>query len=161
MITSLRTEGYPTGWAGYFWWGYSEQQINWLVTEAMTADNDWNYVFLSHMGIIDANTAGSYKAKYGSELEAVIKAYQNKTRFKVDTIDAEKDFSATTGRILVYHHGHEHMEGTAYMQDLNLWKIMSPNANGDALRFDVVSATDNAVYKFPVGFGAEQILENK
>lgn len=160
-ITKLRTEGRADGWSGYFWWGYSEEQINWLVTEAMTAEDDWNYVFLSHMGIIDANAAGSYKAKYGSELAAVIQAYQDKKTFKADTVDAEKDFSATTGRILVYHHGHEHKEGTVYMDNLGLWKIMSPNANGDALRFDVVSATDNAVYKFPVGFGAEQILENK
>lgn len=161
MLTSLRTEGRPDGWSGYFWWGYSEQQICWLVNEAMTAADDWDYVFLSHMGIIDANAAGTYKAKYGSELEAVIQAYQDKTKFWFDTVSAEKDFSATTGRILVYHHGHEHKEGTVYMDDLKLWKLMSPNANGDALRFDVVSATDSAVYKMPIGFGKEEVLKNK
>jgi 3',5'-cyclic AMP phosphodiesterase CpdA len=31
---------------GYSFWGYSEKQLKWLATEALTAEDGWNYIFV-------------------------------------------------------------------------------------------------------------------
>ncbi len=113
---------------GYSYWGYDIEQIKWLGSEAMTAEEDWNYVYLSHMGIDGAmNSYGNtmFESKY---LREMIAAYQNKTVYSNETIGTF-DFSQTTGKITVMSFGHQHIELIHYDEDIDLWQISTASAN--------------------------------
>ncbi len=114
-------------WSGCSWWGYSDDQIEWLITEAMTAGNDWNYVFLSHMGIDKQTNAYGYETKNGAELRKIISAYQNKTGCRIGT--NKTDFSKTKGKILAYQFGHIHNEIVFNSSDIDLWQICTATAS--------------------------------
>ncbi len=114
-------------WSGCSWWGYSDDQIEWLMTEAMTAGNDWNYVFLSHMGIDKQTNCYGYDTKNGAELRKIISAYQNKTTCRIGVNKA--DFSKTKGRILAYQFGHMHHEVVFSSSDIDLWQICTATAS--------------------------------
>ena len=122
-----KTEHVAKYWSGCSWWGYSDEQINWLVNEAMTADKDWDYVFMSHMGI-DANTnCYNYVTQNGPALRDVIKAYQNRQSYGVG--GKVKDYSGVSGKILAYQFGHIHTELTHFDHDVGLWQISTATAN--------------------------------
>lgn len=175
-----KTEHVAKYWSGCSWWGYSDQQINWLVNEAMTADKDWDYVFLSHMGI-DANTnCYNYVTQNGPALRDVIKAYQNRQSYGVG--GKVKDYSGVSGKILAYQFGHIHTELTHFDHDVGLWQISTATANagnnttkslqessisnkkldwnilnrtGDPINeycFDIMSVDQSSVHKY--GYGA-------
>lgn len=113
---------------GYSYWGYDIEQIKWLGNEAMTAEDDWNYVYLSHMGIDGAmNSYGNnmFESKY---LREMIAAYQNKTVYSNETIGTF-DFSETIGKITVMSFGHQHVELMHYDEDIDLWQISTASAN--------------------------------
>ena len=114
-------------WSGCSWWGYSDDQIEWLMTEAMTAGDDWNYVFLSHMGIDKQTNCYNYDTKNGAELRKIISAYQNKTTCRIGTKKA--DFSKKKGSILAYQFGHIHNEIVFNSSDIDLWQICTATAS--------------------------------
>ena len=113
-------------WSGCSWWGYSDNQIEWLMKEAMTAGNDWNYVFLSHMGIDKQTNCYGYQTQNGAELRKIISAYQNKSTCRIGVNKA--DFSKTKGRILSYQFGHVHNEIVFNSSDIDLWQICTATA---------------------------------
>ncbi len=114
-------------WSGCSWWGYSDEQLNWLMTEAMTAGNDWNYVFLSHMGIDSQTNSYNYSVIGGSELRKIISSYQNKNSCRIGS--TKVDFSKTKGQILAYQFGHQHIELTLKSSDIDLWQICTATAS--------------------------------
>lgn len=175
-------------WSGCSWWGYSEKQMKWLANEAMTADKDWDYVFLSHMGIDSDTNSYRYDTKYGKILRDIIRAYQNKSFVASDTVTA--DFSNTKGRILSYQFGHQHLELTHYSRDINLWQITTATASVGASStgktvdetdvtnkrldwkiynralgseseacFDIMSVSDKIIFKYAFGAGSDEELE--
>ncbi len=114
-------------WSGCSWWGYSDRQIEWLMNEAMTAGNDWNYVFLSHMGIDAQTNCYGYNTLNGAELRKIISAYQNKTTCRIGA--NKTDFSKTKGEILAYQFGHIHNELVLDSNDIDLWQICTATAS--------------------------------
>lgn len=114
-------------WSGCSWWGYSEDQMQWLAEEALTAPDDWDYIFLSHMGIDKDTNSYGYSTLQGKTLRSIIEAYQNKTACSGDGFSA--DFTGRTGKILSYQFGHIHTELTNYSKDIDLWQICTATAN--------------------------------
>lgn len=175
-------------WSGTSFWGYSEGQMRWLMNEALTAGADWNYMFMSHMGI-DVNTQTNYYEPHsGTTLRNIISAFQN--RKATDVGIGSVDFRSVTGNILSYHFGHTHRELTTYSKDINLWQLCTATAqvstNAEVLSdpvitndskgndwvsysrqygsdyeacFDIISADANVVYKFAFGAGTDEVLK--
>ncbi len=157
---------------GYSYFGFSEKQLKWLVEEALTAEDGWNYIFVSHMGI-DSGTNGTTPV-FGSELRKIIAAYQNKTSyyFTGEEVTIDVAFS-DSGRIMSYQHGHVHYEVLHYSEDIDLWQIASDSANlyqtnntiidraymtNSEAAFDIMSVTENTVHKLNVGAGVTKKL---
>lgn len=175
-------------WSGCSYWGYSEGQIRWLINEALTAPADWDYVFMSHMGI-DVNTQTNYyEPHYGTTLRAVINAFQTRKEFTFE--GASANFSKATGKILSYHFGHTHRELTRYSKDIDLWQINTATAqvstNAEVIGppktetdskgndwivydrkygseneacMDIISVSKNVIYKFAFGAGTDEVLK--
>ena len=174
-------------WAGTNYWGYSEGQMKWLASEAMTAPADWNYMFISHMGV-DINTmSNSYETHYGSTLRNILAAYKDR-RTLSGAVSA--DFTKATGKVLSYHFGHTHKELTRYTKDMDLWQICTataqvgegvevigtPKVNNDSKGndwvtydrkygteneacMDVISASATDITKFALGAGSNEDLK--
>ena len=165
---------------GASWWGYSENQINWLVNEALTADDDWDYIFVSHMGIDD--TTNSSAVKFGAELRGVIGAYQLGKSYSNEALGISTDYTNRTGKILAYQFGHKHMELQLYSDDIALWQFCtstasvsqntdsttltnvpwkplkrSLNTENDAC-FDIMSVNKSRVHKTNIGAGYNKTL---
>lgn len=125
----------PGSYAGVNWWGYSADQMRWLAEDAL--DTDKNVIFLSHMGIDkDTNCYGT-TIRFGSELRAIIAAYQNGGSYNAtltdywgNSVPVSADF-ASHGKILSYQFGHMHIEGSFYSDDIGLWQISTSSANVD------------------------------
>ncbi|MBQ1186511.1 MAG: metallophosphoesterase [Clostridia bacterium] len=177
-------------WSGTSYWGYSEGQMRWLVNEAMAAPDDWNYMFMSHMGI-DVNTQTNYyEPHYGVTLRNIISAFQNRKSAEVGI--GSVDFRNVTGNVLTYHFGHTHRELTRYCKDINLWQLNTQTAQvstdaeviGDPTTtndskgndwvvydrqygsdyeacFDIVCADSNIIYKYAFGAGTDEVLKYK
>ena len=151
----------------------------------MTAGSDWDYVFLSHMGIDADTNCYNYKTQGGTELRSLIKAYQNRTVFSLDGVS--KNFANISGRITAYQFGHMHTELTLYDKELKLWQISTATANSGSgatkkplsetnisnktydwnvlertngteteYCFDIMSADRNSVYKYAYGAGTNE-----
>lgn len=155
---------------GRTYWGYSVRQLRWLMDEALTADEGWNYVFLSHMNVTTEN--------YGDELQTLLSAFRNRTAYN-DAEVGTRDFAAATGQILVYHFGHNHGNRTEWSEPLGAWKILTGTANITQLSnnspssenyrgfgtdreccFDVVSVTTQGVQKYGFGLPKDETLTN-
>jgi len=151
--------------------GFSDRQIDWLVSEALTATEDWDYIFFSHMGI-DGET-NSYSPVNSDKLRAVISDVQ----------------SGQGAKIRSFQFGHMHLELCHYSEDIDLWQISSASANVEQVKitdktafdkntsinnkalpwnyfpraigtageaaFDVISVTENFVNKQAVGNGQD------
>lgn len=102
-------------------WGYSAHQLQWLATEALTAGEGWDYLFLSHM-----NAQSSYR--YGDELLQMMTAFKERTTYTDDEIGTV-DFTAATGEILVYQHGHGHAELMTMLDGPDVWRVETATAN--------------------------------
>lgn len=169
LLSSLETTAEGNTVTGRSQWGYSTRQLQWLAEEVLIADKGWNYVFLSHM-----NVQSSYRC--GSELKALLTAFDARTTYTDDTIGTF-DFSNATGRIMVYHYGHTHVENTEQDTALGLWRISTSSANiaqlsnnnkgKDGYRafgtdtescFDVMSVTEKTVWKYAFGAGTDAEL---
>lgn len=175
-------------WSGCSYWGYSEGQIRWLVNEAMTAPSDWDYVFMSHMGIDVKTQTNYYEPHYGTTLRAVIDAFQSRKDFSFEDISAS--FANVTGKVLSYHFGHTHRELTRYCKDIDLWQINTASAqvgtNAEAIGspkvteddkgndwvsydrqygsdyeacFDIISVGEGVIYKYAFGAGTNEVLK--
>ena len=174
-------------WSGCSWWGYSYRQIRWLAEEALTAGDDWDYVFVSHMGIDYGTNCYNSAVQYGNELRSIISAYQNQGVFSYQDISA--DFSNKSGRILSYQFGHIHSELTLYSKDINLWQICTATASvaqsttkaladtsitdktlpwnildrqlhsDSEACFDVMSVSHDVIYKYSFGAGSTSELK--
>ena len=148
---------------GYSYWGYSERQLKWLATEALAAEDGWNYIFVSHMG-----NGGDYY--YAEDLTELMTAYQNKTAysFEGEEISFNVNFN-DGGKILSYQHGHVHAGSYKYLESVGIWKINTETANyrnaadedeanriyqtnSEAL-FDLMSVNEEAVHQMRIGSG--------
>lgn len=114
--------------SGATWWGYSKNQMKWLINEALSAPEGYNYIFLSHMGVDFQTNCYSFKTKFGDELRRIIAAYQNKGVFNDNQIGC-RDFSGVTGKIMAYHFGHLHMELFHHSPDIQLTQISTGCTN--------------------------------
>ncbi len=166
--TSLELNEEGNSKVGRSYWGYSVRELQWLMNEALTAEGDWNYVFLSHMDVTAAN--------YGAELQDLLAAFQNHTLYDNEEIGTA-DFSQATGKIMVYHHGHNHGNKTTWSEKIGLWRILTGTANITQLSnnsasspnyrgfgseneccFDVVSATPTEVQRYGFGWPEDATL---
>lgn len=176
--------------SGASYWDYSAEQLKWLTEQALT-EKDYNYIFVSHMGIdSDTNSGGeTVNAGYRDKLRGIISAYQSKTTYSDSEHTA--DFTDFSGKILSYQFGHIHVELTTYSEDIDLWQICSASANVDQsgnqtlddiqgssinnkeldwnpiyralgtdseAYFDIMSVTEDAVYKFNIGTGSSETM---
>ncbi|MBE6739652.1 MAG: hypothetical protein E7565_04970 [Ruminococcaceae bacterium] len=122
---SVYSRHYKTG---YSYWGYDIEQIKWLGNEAMTADKDWNYVYLSHMGIDGAMNAYGHQMYESKYVRDIFVAFQNKGVYTNENIGTF-DYTDITGKIVVYNFGHTHTELVHYDKDIDMWQISTACAN--------------------------------
>ncbi len=130
---------------GCSYWDYSAEQLRWLTEQALT-EEDYNYIFVSHMGIDSETNSGgeTTNAGYRNKLRKLIEAYQSKTVYSDG--DHVADFSGFSGKLLSYSFGHIHIELTHYSEDINLWQISTSTANagsGNATQADIASGSIN------------------
>lgn len=113
--------------SGASYWDYSAEQLRWLTEQALTKE-DYNYIFVSHMGIDSETNSGgeTTNAGYRNKLRNVIAAYQNKTTYADG--DHTADFTGFSGKILSYSFGHIHVELAHYSSDIDLWQISTSSA---------------------------------
>ena len=161
LASSLELNDEGNSKNGRSYWGYSTRQLRWLIDEALTAEDGWDYIFLSHMKAEAEN--------YGTELKTLITAFQNRTTYSHTEI-GNADFSTASGKILAYHYGHQHNNKMTLDDDMKLWQILTGTTNITLLSnndpssgnyrtfrteneccFDVVSLTPTTILKY--GFG--------
>lgn len=131
--------------SGSSYWGYSAEQLNWLIREGLTAPDGYNYIFLSHMGIDgDTNSGWGKPPMYGKELRSIISAFQNKTVFNNPAIGTA-DYTKTNGKILSYNFGHIHAELVLYSSDINLYQISTATPNIVQYSYDEISAGGTSI----------------
>ncbi len=176
--------GVVTGAATLSSFTYTQPQLDWLVNDAMTAPDGWNYSFISHMGI-DSSTNNNTMGN-GAVLRSIIGAFNNKTAYTNDSLGIDVDYTETSGRILSYSFGHQHAELVLYSEDINLWQVCTSCANtwggsGDIrgaadltlpwknltgrkadTRYesciDVMSVNEDICYKFGVGAATDAVM---
>jgi len=146
--------------AATYWWGYGARQMEWLAEEALQAGDDWDYVFISHMGIDETTNfnGGAEHTFYGKELREIITAYQFKTPYLNEEIGIDADFTKTSGRILSYQYGHVHGQKSLYSSDIDLWEISTSTAQKRNGCFDIMSVSDKAVKRYGIGVEYDQTL---
>lgn len=145
---------YRTARIGY---GYSDEQIKWLVNEALTAGDGWNYVFFSHAGIDRETQFGGYTVRNATPFRDIISALQYKTAYTNEELGINVDYSNTDSQLLTFHFGHTHSELSLYSEDINLWQINSSSAKigGYASLEGVQNSTINVkslnwhIYEYP------------
>lgn len=124
---------------------YSPQQLKWLAENLEQAKGD--IVILSHMAA-DSKNDGARNCEY---LLEILAAYQNRSTCNItigDTVIAA-DFTSAAGKILSYSAGHIHEDRTSFSEEANIWQIFSGMGSGCG---NVVSATENVIYKYFVDF---------
>ena len=132
--------------------------MEWLAEEALQAGDDWNYIFISHMGI-DEDTnfnEGAEITWYGKDLRAIIGAYQLKTAYTNEELGISVDFSDTKGEILSYMYGHTHKQKSLYSEDIDLWQINSSTAQYRDGYFDVLAVNGDAIERYNIGRGYDE-----
>ena len=144
--------------------GYSGVQVKWLADSLAEADKFDDVIIFSHMGT-DAATS---IATFGTEVAAVMAAYNNKTAYKNDELGIDVSYN-DDGRILVYQFGHIHREFSGYNSEANLWQIATSTARADQAQkeanrtlgnenetcFDIMSVSKSAIHKFNIGAGED------
>lgn len=174
-VKNASKSGYEKYYSGRNFWGYSDHQMKWLAEEALgTIPEDYNVIVLSHMAIT-TNGAGDETYANGQILSDIMQAYQTKTAYTNADIGMTEavDFSADTGRIMVYQHGHEHYVYEKYNAGPQVWQFSSstPNPhsgglggrifNENAASIDVMSVTEGYVYKQAQGHGDSGMFINE
>lgn len=158
-------ERYKTG---YTYWGYSKEQLKWLADEALgNLPEDYDVVLLSHMGIDDTTSGADF---LGEELRSIIGAYQNKTEYVNNDFNINVDYTSEQGRIRSFQFGHTHYERKYYDSDIDLVQINTGLSNAYTItngtrifqseaeaQFDVMSVTNDYVYKMTVGVAGSTI----
>lgn len=109
--------------------GYSDRQLKWLVNEALTADEGWDYVFVSHIGIDNNTNTLKNNIRNGAVLRGIISAFQNNSSYENVEMGISVDYRDNTAKLLSYQFGHTHTELSLYEDDLNLWQINTESAN--------------------------------
>ncbi len=140
------------------YWGYGARQMEWLAEEALQAGDDWDYIFISHMGI-DEDTnfnEGAVITHYGKNLREIITAYQFKTAYENPELGIAADFSETKGKILSYQYGHVHSQKALYSADVDLWQLSTGTAQKRSGCFDIMSVSDKAVNRYGIGTDYDQ-----
>ena len=140
------------------YWGYGARQMEWLAEEALQAGDDWDYIFISHMGI-DEDTnfnTGADITHYGKNLREIIAAYRFKTPYVNEELGINADFSATKGEILSYQYGHTHRQDWLYSADVDLWQVNSDTAQRRDGFFDIMTVNKNAINRYNIGRGFDQ-----
>ena len=115
---------------------YSADQVRWLAEDAMQAPDDWDYIFLSHMGIDADTNTGSVTMPYGQEVRKVISAYNNGSTYTAsftdiwgNPVEVSADFAGAAGKVLSHQFGHIHVEATVYSEDIDLYQFCTSSAN--------------------------------
>ncbi|MBO5852583.1 MAG: metallophosphoesterase, partial [Clostridia bacterium] len=130
-VVNARSKSY----SGNNFWGYSDYQVKWLADKALgELPADYNVVIFSHMRLDKEPTNNGTRTYYnGAVLQGILTAYQNKTAYTNASLGISADFAEDTGRIMSYHHGHEHSSKTDYYSanGLNMWRLNSTTANPD------------------------------
>lgn len=90
---------------GMYFYGYSDEQIDWLLNTAM-ARQDCNYLFMGHdaFDYPQGYVAGDNR----DVLREILTAAYTHTPFESGAF--EKDFSNWNGNVVLYNSGHLHME---------------------------------------------------
>ncbi len=137
-------------------YGYSANQLKWLVTEALPNDFNGEAIILAHMGI-DANANGHHTPR-GDKLRAIFNAFQNKTAYSDEELGVNVDYSKNKGKILNFHFGHIHKSTATYGDDIDLWQISTDAAPC----FDIMLISGECIQRINVGNAKdEQIDINK
>lgn len=115
-----------------FW--YTFEQLDWLCNQVFTAEDGWNYIIISHMGIENDT---SDNCKNGENLRKVFKAFQSREKYDFkytdmngNEISVNADFSAVkNSKIVMYNFGHQHAELVHYSEDIDLWQVATGCTN--------------------------------
>ena len=140
------------------YWGYGARQMEWLAEDALQAGDDWDYIFISHMGI-DEDTnfnSGAEITWYGKNLREIIKAFQFKTPYANEELGISVDYTDTKGEILSYMYGHTHAQKNLYSEDIDLWQVNSDTAQIKDGYFDIMTANKTVINRYNIGYGYDE-----
>lgn len=157
---NIAVTNYNRYYSALTYWGYGARQMEWLAEEALQAGDDWNYVFISHMGI-DEDTnfnEGAVITHYGKNLREIIAAYQFKTAYVNAELGISVDFSETKGRIISYQYGHVHSQKALYSADVDLWQLAASTAQKRNGCFDIMAVSGEVIKRYGVGADYDQTL---
>lgn len=157
---NVAVTNYNRYYSALTYWGYGARQMEWLAEEALQAGDDWNYVFISHMGI-DEDTnfnEGAVITHYGKNLREIIAAYQFKTAYVNAELGISVDFSETKGRIISYQYGHVHSQKALYSADVDLWQLAASTAQKRNGCFDIMAVSGEVIKRYGVGADYDQTL---
>lgn len=98
---------------GMYFYGYKDKQIDWLLNKAMSRE-DCQYFIMCH-------DAFSYPAGYGEgsnrdTLREILGAAYTHTAYSGEQF--QKDFSKWSGKLMLYHCGHIHMERCLFDEEM-------------------------------------------
>lgn len=153
--------------------GYSDQQMNWLLDDALTDPNK-NYIFISH----DFNASLDYRKGNNKEnLFNIIRTLSTKSQATI--MNRSVDFTAYTSNVVGYFCGHLHADNLYYSSliEAHVMNVGSAYPDPDPLRksflkkgyvrytdrlkemektsflFDVVTVSDQMVTTIRIGEG--------
>lgn len=99
---------YPAGYTGSTWWGFSQDQVEWMASQ-LTSYNGKS-VILSH--ITYDYTHNMYNlgnnGGYTKDLTDLLEAYNN--RESITLYGNTYNYAAATGKVLFWHAGHQHFD---------------------------------------------------
>ncbi len=153
--------------------GYSDQQMNWLLDDALT-EPDKNYIFISH----DFNASLDYRKENNKEnLFNIIRTLSTKSQATI--MNRSVDFTMYTSNVVGYFCGHLHADNLYYsaLIEAHVMNVGSAYPDPDSLRksllkkgyvrytdrlkemdktsflFDVVTVSDQMVTTIRIGEG--------
>ena len=119
---------------GNNFWGYSDAQVKWLAEKALgTLPAGYNVIMLSHMRIDKEPTSNGGTRNYnnGTVMQGIINAYNTHDAYANASLNISADFTEDTGKIMIFHHGHEHNTAVGMPNEsiANVWRFSSGTSN--------------------------------
>lgn len=94
-------------------YGMSNTQINWIVNNAIKTALGRNFIFITHVGMVDMTSTDNTYQTF-SKIENIIKALNAHTTYTAS--GATYDFTEATGRVMAVITGHEHQDLMTFVE---------------------------------------------
>ena len=99
---------YPSGYAGDDWWGFSQEQVEWLA--GVLGQTTKKTVIFSHITLDEDHESWGLgnNGGYTKDIRDLLEAYNG--RSSITLYGNTYDFTGATGKVLFFHAGHAHFD---------------------------------------------------